>query len=795
MERDNRPRGREKHVTQNSQGVHRRDEGLGTGPVGSGSQGSQQGGGNRPGRSGGSGVTKGAAGLGIPALIIIFLLTQFMGGGSTNSTLDMTNYGSSGTSSYGSYGYQTSQGVSTNGWAQSGYRMGVLNTEVASGSRAKYTKLKGNGQDVVTLMVYMCGTDLESRSGMATNDLQEMAAAKFGDNVNIIVYTGGCKGWKINGISNRVNQVYQVKNGGLQQLVSDDGSRVMTDPKTLSDFIRFCGQNFPASRYGLILWDHGAGSVTGYGYDEKNVRAGSMDLAEIDSALSSAGVKFDFVGFDACLMATAETALMLNDHADYLIASEETEPGIGWYYTNWLTALGKNTSLSTLEMGKMIVDDFVSTCASRCRGQLTTLSVIDLAEFSNTVPDKLNGFAKSVTDLISDKSYKTVSNARYGTREFSASARIDQVDLAHMAMNLGTKEGLQLAETIENAVKYNKTSSNMTNAYGVSIYFPYKKASYVDTACRTYDSIGMDSDYSQCIRAFAKMETGGQIASGGSSGLSVLNSLLGNGLSSGSSGMNADAITSLLNSFAGGNYNINGLSGSNTGFFGDRAIVSDEEMADYISVNSFDSSALTWTVADDGTATMTLPDEQWDLVHGLDLNMFYDDGSGYVDLGLDNVYSFDDNGALVASTDRTWLAINGQPVAYYHTDTVDDGENYTITGYVPVLLNGERANLFLTFDNETPHGYIAGAQAVYGEESDAIAKNLVELNEGDTLDFLCDYYSYSGEYQDSYKLGEQMTVGGNMEISNVDVGDGAVRLVYRFTDIYDQEYWSEALEY
>ncbi len=34
----------------------------------------------------------------------------------------------------------------------------------------------GGGKDTVTIMVYMCGTDLESRSGMGTADLQEMMA-------------------------------------------------------------------------------------------------------------------------------------------------------------------------------------------------------------------------------------------------------------------------------------------------------------------------------------------------------------------------------------------------------------------------------------------------------------------------------------------------------------------------------------------------------------------------------------------------------------------------------------------
>ena len=109
---------------------------------------------------------------------------------------------------------------------------------------------------------------------------------------------------------------------------------------------------------------------SGYGYDEKFASSGSMDLSGLDRALKDAGVKFDFIGFDACLMATAETALTLTQYADYLIASEETEPGVGWYYTNWLTAFGKNTSIPTVELGRQIVDSFVDTCAEKCPARL-----------------------------------------------------------------------------------------------------------------------------------------------------------------------------------------------------------------------------------------------------------------------------------------------------------------------------------------------------------------------------------------------------------------------------------------
>ena len=43
-----------------------------------------------------------------------------------------------------------------------------------------------------------------------------------------------------------------------------------------------------------------------------------------------------------------------------------------------------------------------------------------------------------------------------------------------------------------------------------------------------------------------------------------------------------------------------------------------------------------------------------------------------------------------------------------------------------------------------------------------MAKNLIELNEGDVLEFVCDYYSYDGKYLDSYYLGEPMTVSKSM---------------------------------
>ncbi|MEE3476996.1 MAG: clostripain-related cysteine peptidase, partial [Candidatus Cryptobacteroides sp.] len=252
--------------------------------------------------------------------------------------------------------------------------------------------------------------------------------------------------------------------GKMNLLEADMGNSSMTDPSCLSRFIKYCAKNYPANRNMLIFWDHGGGSLSGYGYDELKPSSGSMDLGGINDALSSAGVKFDFIGFDACLMATVETDLMCAEYADYLIASEETEPGLGWYYTNWLSALSDNTSMETIEIGKMIADDFVKVCAKQVAGQKTTLSIVDLAELSQTVGDEFKNFSNSTKDLIKLEQYAKVSQARSNTREFSPSSKLDQVDLVHFAKNVGTDEGNALAETVLSAVKYNRTSSNMVRS-------------------------------------------------------------------------------------------------------------------------------------------------------------------------------------------------------------------------------------------------------------------------------------------------------------------------------------------
>ena len=810
------PTGRSRNVTGSGKGVQRRGSGLGTGPVGSGSFGggshhsshgvephpSHSSSGNNYSNNSYSGnhysrgprVRIGGIRLvvSIVAAIIVAIIKMASGGGNSGyqsgtTVLQNTDLPSFDAATNILSGWTSPYAASLNStssdWGPD-KNVGVLDKSVSPEARDRYTTILGDGKDVITIMVYMCGTDLESKGGMATNDLMEMANATLSDNVNVIVYTGGCKNWKNSIVSSSVNQIYRVVGGGKLECLEDNmGTGAMTDPDTLTEFINYAHTNYPANRNMLIFWDHGGGSVSGYGYDEKNPTAGSMDLAEIDSALSKAGIKYDFIGFDACLMATVETDLMACEYADYLIGSEETEPGIGWYYTNWLTALSKNTSMDTINIGKMIIDDFVDTCAKQCRGQKTTLSIVDLAELQETIPAEFKAFCSDTQEMIADGDYRVIADARTGSREFATSSRIDQIDLVDFAQGIGSEEGNALAQAVLSAVKYNRTSSSMTNAYGISVYFPYNsKPAKVTQAINTFDRLGIGDEYSDCIREFASLEASGQAAMNqGSSQQSNLSLLSGGSAQSvyGSLGMND--LLQLISSF------------TSTDLAGGRAM-SDQETADFISENYFDASVLSWQ-SDDEKTYISIAPEQWELVNSLALAMYYDDGSGYIDLGLDNIFDIDVMGNLIADVDGSWFSIEDQPVALYVTDCYQVGEEWITVAYVPTMLNGEQVKLEIIFDDDNPDGYIAGARIDYkGTDNETEARGLIELQAGDVIDFICDYYTYAGEYEDSYFLGDQLIVKdpAKIKLSYTYVG-GDYLAMYRFTDIYDGEYWTEVV--
>jgi hypothetical protein len=337
-----------------------------------------------------------------------------------------------------------------------------------------------------TLMVYMCGTDLEEETAAASNDIIEMAASKFkGDKLNVVILTGGTKKWNIKDIERNTTNIYTLEGENLIRQATF-GRQLLSDPRTLTTFVNYATTIYPSDKYALVFWDHGGGPVWGYGVDgmakpEKN----SLFVPELKAALANSALaqkKAEFIGFDACLMATVETAQQLQDFAKYMVASEEVEPGFGWDW-RWLRTLSENTDKDALISLKETVDRFVAFCeenSSWLFGDFDgTLSVTDLRKIG-PVAAALNDMGKEANGIFSShKKAVTFEKGRAKTKSFGDlgdDGNFDLVDLGDYAEKLHKafpNQAETLRKAVADAVVYTKNSSSVSHATGLTTYFPY----------------------------------------------------------------------------------------------------------------------------------------------------------------------------------------------------------------------------------------------------------------------------------------------------------------------------------
>ena len=385
--------------------------------------------------------------------------------------------------------------------------------EVNQGETAQEeTIIENKGDGSYTLMVYMCGSDLEQDYGAASTDIKEMVNAQIDDKVNVIIETGGTNRWQNSIIPGKTNSIYKVENGGIKFLKELEKNE-MVNSKTLTEFIKYCKENYEADKYGLILWDHGGGAVSGFGHDltAKN-KEDTLTLDEIKKSLEDSKVKFEFIGFDACLMADIETAYAIKDHANYLVASEETEPGSGWQYTKMLNSLSKNTDQSGKEIGKVIVDDFISSNSTFFSFSDATLSVIDLSKVDN-VYEALCAFMSEIEkNNLKTKKFNELSRAVNDTKAF-ADGQLDLIDIKDFSMNVNNAKSKELENQLNEAIVYYKNTDMVSDTYGLAMYMPYKKLEYYKQMLNIYKNIGMGEKYTAPLTKYVNVLAGGKIDS------------------------------------------------------------------------------------------------------------------------------------------------------------------------------------------------------------------------------------------------------------------------------------------
>ena len=365
-----------------------------------------------------------------------------------------------------------------------------------------------------TVMVYVVGSNLESRVGAATSDIEEMEDAGLDfDKTNLLVYTGGSRRW-VSDIPNDTNSVLDISREDEGRIIAGtDRAANMGSPQTLTEFVNYCTRNYPADHYALVLWDHGGGPLWGYGSDEL-FGNDSLNLDELRTAMSGTMFgtdrKLDWVGFDACLMGSIENAVLWKDYAQYLIGSEEVEAGRGWDY-HFLSVF--NDSPTAEESARAVVDAY-GTYYEENRSEFfapdATLSVMDLSA-ADGVTDAVNSLFSSMNEGVLGGDYAKINQARSKAKAFGLSSvesveaaydLLDLKDFTEQLRELYPSECDAAADAVDRMVIH--STANVEGAGGVSIYIPgNNKALYNASEDLAAGNEPISSGYGNFVDSFA----------------------------------------------------------------------------------------------------------------------------------------------------------------------------------------------------------------------------------------------------------------------------------------------------
>ncbi|MDE6686375.1 MAG: hypothetical protein K2K17_03565, partial [Lachnospiraceae bacterium] len=395
-----------------------------------------------------------------------------------------------------------------------------LNTQDSSTLDKNYrdplVTLKGNGEDQVTVLIYLNGSNLETDYGCATTDIKEMLNADLNDKVSVLIQTMGTLEWQDYDIASDHTQRYLIEDHDLVLVDDSLGQEDCTDPKTLSDFINWSEKNYPADRYILILWNHGGGSVEGFGYNQWGRYSDSLTLDEMQTALKDGGVSFDFIGMDSCIMSSIEICYALYDYCDYMILSEDFESSLGWYYKGWLSKLADNTSIDTVSLAKIIIDDMVEANEkNHLQGMSSTLALID-QKYVPVLFDEWKNFAYANTEelLACNYSREVVRSGRPLSirRKHSLLMKVDSemqeyyiTDMLAVVASINSAYSKSMTIHLNNAIAYYNYTDNNSGLTGLSVTLPYGDRSFYRDQVKIYQLCGFDKEYIEWLEQFTSV--------------------------------------------------------------------------------------------------------------------------------------------------------------------------------------------------------------------------------------------------------------------------------------------------
>jgi hypothetical protein len=364
----------------------------------------------------------------------------------------------------------------------------------------------------------------------AIQDFNELETVESNDDINILVqidrHPGGDEGQgftRSNGDWNETRR-YVIKfdltadetnftkyTQGVDMWSLDEQN--MADPLTLKEFIEWGVTNYPSEHYLIVMWDHGTGIFSSrgarddeFGLKESSTRSfcddatdgGSMNLWELDDVLKETkelteNKKFDIIGFDMCWLGYIETGYEIMESVNFMVASSDEEPDVGWNYGPPVRELQKNPEMSPFEFAITITNKYIEEFQNISSVSYMTQAAVNLTEMGNVLVPKLNLFAEElILHMIDYEGY--IVQARSKTDE--PLSKPLYADIYHFAELIS--ENSDLPESLRAAASevmqdYNRVviaeghGADHPNAHGLGIYFPRNYASWYSQYTNSLD--------------------------------------------------------------------------------------------------------------------------------------------------------------------------------------------------------------------------------------------------------------------------------------------------------------------
>jgi hypothetical protein len=208
-----------------------------------------------------------------------------------------------------------------------------------------------------------------------------------GDNVNYLV---------LHDSYGEPANVYYIDKDHQKVLLKKKHEINMGDMKILSNYIAYAKKYYPANRYILSFYDHGA-AMWGCCVDESN-DDDMLHLGEIKQALAqNNGV--DLVLFSApCRMGNFESIYNLRNYTDIYIASENQSGYVWWYgaMEDISNQINNNPNISNEDLAKSIIQFIVEH-----RNDFDVGSYLNTITMSAVKTDKLDLLCSEIDSLCS----------------------------------------------------------------------------------------------------------------------------------------------------------------------------------------------------------------------------------------------------------------------------------------------------------------------------------------------------------------------------------------------------------